>query len=279
MELMDLVNRHCPPEPWSEGDNIPWNDPGFSRRMLNEHLSQSHDAASRRFTIIDRQVGWIHSTLLSGQPSRILDLGCGPGFYSERLSHLGHMCYGIDYSPASIEHAVDTTKMEQLDCNYVCQDIRQAEFPTHVDLVMLIYGEFNIFRPSDAAKILDKSWQALDPGGTLLLEPHTYPMVRKLGKRNASWYSSVGGLFSDRSHVVLKENFWDESSHSSTIRYYVLQIETKKVIRYAQSFQGYKDAEYCALLSAHGFGNIELRKGISDRDFHRGLMAIVARKV
>jgi SAM-dependent methyltransferase len=279
MELKDLINRRCPPEPWMEGDNIPWNEPEFSRRMLNEHLSQSHDAASRRFKIIDRQVEWIHSILLSSHPSRILDLGCGPGLYTARLSHLGHICYGIDYSPASIGYAVDTATREQLDCNYVCQDIRQAEYPTHVDLVMLIYGEFNIFRPSDAAKILDKSWQALIPGGILLLEPHTYEMVEKLGKKSPSWYSSAGGLFSDGSHVVLRENFWDKYSHTSTIRYYVVQIESEKVTRYAQSFQGYKDAEYCSLLSDHGFGNIELRKGISDTVSHRGLIAIVARKV
>ena len=48
MNLKDIVHRNQNPDPWAEGDNIPWNDPGFSARMLAEHLSQAHDAASRR---------------------------------------------------------------------------------------------------------------------------------------------------------------------------------------------------------------------------------------
>ena len=48
MNLTDIVNRVKTPEPWSEGDNIPWNDPEFSKRMLQEHLTQDHELA---FTI------------------------------------------------------------------------------------------------------------------------------------------------------------------------------------------------------------------------------------
>jgi SAM-dependent methyltransferase len=246
--------------------------------MLNEHLSQAHDAASRRFKIIDKQADWIHNSLLGSKSSNILDLACGPGFYTERLAHLGHTCHGIDYSPASIEYAIATAQRERLDCNYNCQDIRQAEFPNRIDLVMLIYGEFNVFRPVDIGKILDKSWQALKPGGVLLLEPHSYRMVKKLGKQVASWYSSTGGLFFDSPHLVMQENFWEEGSHTATIRYYVLQAGTGQVIRYAQSFQAYREAEYCKLLTDHGFGNIAIHVGLSDEVPQKGLMAIEACK-
>jgi 2-polyprenyl-3-methyl-5-hydroxy-6-metoxy-1,4-benzoquinol methylase len=162
--------------------------------MLREHLSQAHDAASRRFEIIDRQVEWIHSTILCGKPASILDLGCGPGFYSSRLGRLGHTCYGIDYSPASIEYAIQTATREQLSCQYSCQDIRQAEYPSGANLVMLIYGEFNVFRPADAGVILDKAWQALAPGGVLLLEPHPYHVIKKMGEAAPSWMAEGGGL-------------------------------------------------------------------------------------
>ncbi len=105
MELIELIRRPRTPEPWAEGEKIPWSDPGFSQRMLNEHLSQAHDAASRRFEIIDQQVEWIHHQVLKGKPGRVLDLGCGPGLYTSRLAKLGHACTGIDFSPASIAYA------------------------------------------------------------------------------------------------------------------------------------------------------------------------------
>ncbi|MCA9368642.1 class I SAM-dependent methyltransferase, partial [Candidatus Kaiserbacteria bacterium] len=60
MQLIDIVRRTDAPRPWAEGEKIPWDDPAFSRRMLQEHLSQEHDAASRRFAVIDQHVAWIH---------------------------------------------------------------------------------------------------------------------------------------------------------------------------------------------------------------------------
>ena len=86
MNLLDVINRTDIPAPWSEGEKIPWDDPAFSERMLREHLSQEHDAASRRFEKIDAHVDWIHHELLSGRATRILDLGCGPGLYASRLA-------------------------------------------------------------------------------------------------------------------------------------------------------------------------------------------------
>lgn len=80
---------------WRAAYRIPWDDPDFSRRMLQEHLSQEHDMASRRFKSIDKQVAWLHGDLLGGHTSSILDLGCGPGFYSHRLAARGHRCHGI----------------------------------------------------------------------------------------------------------------------------------------------------------------------------------------
>ena len=114
LKLLDIINRQRVPQPWAEGEKIPWNDPGFSGRMLNEHLSQEHDAASRRFEIIDRHVGWIHEQVLGGNPTCILDLGCGPGLYTSRLAKLGHRCVGIDFSPASIAHAREHGESHEL---------------------------------------------------------------------------------------------------------------------------------------------------------------------
>ena len=279
MHLNDLIKRSSPPIPWFEGDNIPWNEPGFSQRMLKEHFSQEHDAASRRFTTIDRQVDWIHTSVLAQRPASILDLGCGPGFYSERLARLGHSCHGIDYSPASIEYASTTANRERLACTYLCQDIRQAEYPAGIGFAMLIYGEFNVFRPADAGVILDKAWQALDPGGILLLEPHPYKIVQRLGEEPNSWYSSSGGLFSESPHLVLQENFWDGELKVATIRYYVLDAHSGQVSQYAQSMQAYQDDEYRSLLIAHGFDGVQILPGLLGKDSPQGLIAIIARKM
>ena len=87
MDLQELLKRE-PPKPWSHGGKIPWHEPGFSERMLREHLSQDHDLASRRSAKIDAQVEWLSQEILPDRAS-VLDLGCGPGLYTSRLASLG----------------------------------------------------------------------------------------------------------------------------------------------------------------------------------------------
>ena len=66
MKISDLIARSPIPIPWEEGDNIPWHDPAFSERMLEEHLTQDHDAASRRVEVIEEQAHWIHDCAVGG---------------------------------------------------------------------------------------------------------------------------------------------------------------------------------------------------------------------
>ena len=124
LDLMDIVLRDPKLQPWAEGEKIPWNEPGFSERMLREHLSQEHDWASRRASTIDKHVDWIHREVLSSRPSRILDLGCGPGLYASRLAKMGHACAGIDFSPASIAYAREYAQKANLRCSYQHEDVR-----------------------------------------------------------------------------------------------------------------------------------------------------------
>jgi SAM-dependent methyltransferase len=281
MNLLDLVRRTPTPEPWSEGDNIPWHDPGFSARMLKHHFPQGHDAASRRSETIDRQVRWIQHGLLGGRPTRILDLGCGPGLYASRLARLGHACTGIDFGPASVAYAVEEARREALDCTYHLADIRTADYGDGYGLAMLIYGEFNIFRPGDAGLILDKVRRALAPGGLLLLEPHTAGYVEELGREPSTWYTAERGLFSDRPHLQLEEHCWDVERRVATTRHYTVDAENGEVTRYASSMQTYTDDDYRSLLEAHGYGEVAFFPSLAgpEGEPHPGLFALVAKKV
>jgi SAM-dependent methyltransferase len=256
MDLMNLVQRTPRPEPWTEGEKIPWNEPGFSRRMLREHLSQEHDWASRRALTIQNHVNWIHREVLSGRSSRILDLGCGPGLYTSRLAELGHESTGVDFSPASIEYATQFARRKHLQCSYRFADLRTADLGTNYDLGMFIYGEFNVFTPEDARKILKKAHAAIRPAGYVLLEVHTFETVQQMGLQPSSWYSSDSGLFSDRPHLCLQENFWHADRSVATQRYFIVDAQTGQVTRYASSTQAYTRDRYQSMLEESGFQNV-----------------------
>ncbi len=280
MTLSEIVSRQPAAEPWVEGEKIPWHDPEFSRRMLAEHLTQRHDAASRRFDKIDSHVACINRELLKGTSTRVLDLGCGPGLYTSRLARLGHECVGIDISPASVEYATAQAEKHGLQCSYILQDMRTADYGHGYGLVMLIFGEFNVFRPHDARAILEKAHAALTSGGVLILEPHTFDAVREMGQEGARWYSAGRGVFSDEPYLCLRESFWHPDHAATTERYYVVDAATGSVTGYASSMQAYTDAQYRALLSECGFGDIRFRPSMGgDATKHdSGLVVITSQK-
>ena len=260
LNLLDIVRRSLPARPWVEGENIPWDEPGFSERMLREHLSQEHGLASRRLAVIDRQVAWIHDQILDRQPTRVLELACGPGLYTSRLAKLGHECVGIDYAPAAIRHAQETATAEGLACTYRLGDVRSTPYGNGFGLVMMIYGQFNVFRREEATAILGKARAALSPGGVLLLEPQRFATVEKTGRSGTSWYScgDGGGLFSDTPHLCLQECFWDADARAATQRFFIVDCATGEVTRHALTTEAYSEEELREGLSAAGFVDVRV---------------------
>jgi SAM-dependent methyltransferase len=276
--LRAIIDRDFPPDPWAGDAKIPWHEPGFSERMLPEHLSQAHDAASRRLETVDAQVRWIHEVLLGGESGRVLDLGCGPGLYATRLARLGHTVHGIDFSPASIRYARAECEGQQLPASFALADIRSADYGSGYDCAMLLYGELNAFKRDDGLLILTRIRQSLRNGGRVLLEPHTFGSLQSSDGPTSSWRTLHGGLFSDRPHLLLEESFWDAARSVRIHRWFVVDVETGEVDQHLESMQAYSDAGYQELLEEAGFRDVVARPDWPAAPAHEGtLTALIAR--
>jgi SAM-dependent methyltransferase len=237
---------------WRGAYKIPWDDPDFSRRMLAEHLAQGHDMASRRADWIDKQVAWIHNTLLKGKPSSILDLGCGPGFYSHRLATRGHQCLGIDFGPASIEYAQQHNPDES-QCNFTLGDIRRVAFGGPYDLAMILYGELNVFSPAEVSEILCKVQASLRPKGRLIIEIQTPEAVERVGRSTPSEQQSESGLFSDQPHQCRIESQWLPEQNVAVQTFSVSEATSRQMQIYRNTTQAWPDCDLVALLAKVGF--------------------------
>ena len=278
--ILDIVNRTPKPAPWSEGDNIPWDAPGFSERMLAEHLSQEHDLASRTSETIDQHVEWIFSGVLGSHPARLLDLACGPGLYAVPLARIGCECVGIDFSPSSIRHAREIAAAEaDLSCTFHHADVRDGPFGDGFDLVMMIYGQFNVFPRDRGLEILKKAHGALKPGGSLLLEVQSREQIQQGGENAPSWHTAQSGLFSEAPHLVLQENFWNKDAAASTTRFSIIEAQTGAVSSYALSNEAYTEQELIDALRLAGFKSVERFPSLSGKAVAReqDLPVVVAR--
>lgn len=250
MTLSDLIKRTLPAVPWQEGGKIPWDNESFSERMLENHLSQDHDWASRRFRVIEQQIQQITARLGTDR-RRVLDLGCGPGFYLQRLAAKGYQCTGVDFSPASIRHAREQAAQEGLNIEYVQADIRTYTSAERFDFIMLMFGEFNVFSRDDITRVLRQASDMLNPGGMLLTEVHSWDEVCRQGMQASNWQTLETGLFSVNPHLLLQESFWDGDLQIATTSYWV--VEGGDVVsRYDSSMQAYTQDAYRKLFASCG---------------------------
>ena len=277
MNISDLITRRLAPfEPWTEGRTIPWDDAEFSARMMREHLSQAHDGASRRSGLIDRHVAFISAVALPLPPARVLDLGCGPGLYSLRLASQGHDCVGIDFAPASIAYAREQASQLLVRCRYELGDMREVEPGGAHDLVMLLYGELNLFPREEAVALLRRCANALAPGGRILLEVHAFEAVRARGEAGTAWSAHQSAVFSDRPHLRLDESFWLGEQALAGGRHWIIDAATAEARRYGWTMQAYSDEQYESLLSDAGLVLQERYGSLTGEEDGAGFPVIIA---
>lgn len=258
--LNTIINQAVDEEKlWDGVYKIPWDDLDFSRRMLDEHLSQEHDLASRKRDTIRRQVQWIHEHICNNTSVKLLDIGCGPGLYIKQFAALDYDCSGIDFSPASIEYAKGQLGNK---AKLINGDIRSVDFGGGFDLAMMIYGEFNVFSPDECRKILKKTFEALSPGGKLLLEAHAFEAVERIGRAPNSWYKSGSGLlglFSDEPHICLTENHWFNKQQTTLQQFHIINSARGTVTTYRNTTKAWTNDQYIDLLKEAGFTNVIIR--------------------
>ncbi len=253
----DDLSRRAPPVPWSGVHKIPWHDEAFSRRMLAEHLDQSHDRASRKQAVIEAQVDYLATSVLP-ENARVLDLGCGPGLYCRELAQRGYRCTGMDYSPASIEYARD----HDPDSVYRLADVLEVDLESGFDMAMMLYGEFQTFPPATAERLLGRMKDAVFPDGAVVLEVQTAQVVHAIGRQPSTWRAMAGGLFCETPHVWLKEHFWLDDERVAVTRHYVLD-EAGSVTEYADTLQSYAEHEFVELFQRLGFRRIARQSSLS----------------
>lgn len=202
-KLFSLLQK---PALWQRSNEPFWDDEHISKGMLEAHLNPDWDAASRRHSYIDRSVDWLKSIIPAG--SKILDLGCGPGLYTARLSDSGYKVTGIDYSGRSIAYAKEHDKKTE----YIYQNYLEMDYSGNFDAITLIYCDYAALIPDERKILLSKVYRALKPDGLFIFDVFTERTHR--GKSdNTHWsYHENGGFWNEKPHLCLEAEYYYENN-------------------------------------------------------------------
>ncbi len=194
------------PQPFEPGEPLFWTDPHIAKQMLASHLDPTVDGASRRPESIERITNHIATSVGLRPGDCILDMGCGPGLYAERLAQAGFQVTGVDFSQNSLDYAIAQAREKQLSIQYRCQNYLELDDQALYSAALLIYGDFCPLSPEQRAKLLANVRTALVPGGCFILDVTTPRCRQKYGLKNG-WYAAGQGFWKPGLHLVLEEGF------------------------------------------------------------------------
>ena len=254
MNIKKLIKAAQKPEIYSPGTALMWVDEYISTQLLETHLSQDIELASRKETTISSTVEWILGKV-PGDRLNILDLGCGPGLYTEKLAELEHLVTGMDYSSNSIRYAEDSARRKKLNISYRQQDYLELKEENRYDLILLIFTDFGVLNPKQRKTLLDNIYRALKPGGTFIFDVlNEKSEVHDSGSQD--WEMSEKGFWRNTPYLALTESFYYEQQNVTLNQHIIIEEDGKTEI-YRFWIHTFSGSDLDAITSSAGFRSAE----------------------
>ncbi|MEW5924112.1 MAG: class I SAM-dependent methyltransferase [Candidatus Zixiibacteriota bacterium] len=147
-------------------ENLPWYESDDVWAAIEPALFSS--------TSINRAVEHINNMItLAGlnHDMHILDLCCGIGRHTLELARRGFMVTAVDRNTSFLQKAMNKAKEENLNIEFIREDMRKFRRPGQYDFVININTSFGYFEdPEEDKLVLRNIHDSLKNGGRLLIE-------------------------------------------------------------------------------------------------------------
>jgi SAM-dependent methyltransferase len=251
IDIQHILRFVTRPAPFEKAGQPIWRDEHVAQQLLAAHLDPHTDVASRRPETIDRSVAWIIGEIRLYPGMTILDLGCGPGLYCQRLAKAGLSVTGVDFNETSLSYAKKQAEAENLPIDYRLQNYLELGEEDRFDAALLIYGDYCALSPAERKQLLKVVWRALAGGGRFVLDVTTRECRMKHGLKEG-WYAAEGGFWSEKRHIVLEQGF-DYPEELIYVDQYIVIDEEDKIRVFRNWFQDFTVDAIRKELEAGGF--------------------------
>ncbi len=240
MNLQELIKQTQKPALYEKGSAVMWTNPHISKQLLQIHLNPDIDLASRRRSSIERTLHWIFEQV-QGEALNILDLGCGPGLYTQQIAQKGHKVTGVDFSKNSIEYAKEQAQANNLDIKYINKNYLELDLPENkFDLVMMIYTDIGVLLPEERNQLLRKVEKALKHGGTFIFDVlNDKDLDKKVSPKN--WEVTEQGFWRENPYLTLSESYFYEKEKVILNQHIVADDKNTDVYRFWTHYFSHKD--------------------------------------
>jgi len=243
-----------------------WTNDHTARQMLEYHLNEEVDAASRSKAFIEKSVSWIVDHFKIGNQTRIADFGCGPGLYTSRLAEKGAVVTGIDFSENSLDYARKAAEKNGLDIDYIKSNYLDFETDKRFDLIILVMCDFCALSPDQRKILLSKFRSLLKPNGSVLLD--VYSMGSYDAREEAATYefNQLNGFWSPDDYYCFVNTFKYDREKVILDKYTIIEAARTRIVY--NWLQHYSRESLTAEFETNGFQIKEIFANVAGEPFH-----------
>ncbi len=261
MNLSDIISTIEKPKIYEKGTAFMWTDEHISKQLLNVHLNPDVDLGSRKKSSIEKTANWILDTQKEKGKLNILDLGCGPGLYTEIFAKSGHNVTGIDISKNSIEYAKKCAIDKELDIAYLNTSYLETDLESDkYDLIVLIFTDLGVLIPTERESLLEMIFRVLKKGGTFIFD---VLKDREIETKTSpkTWEASNNGFWKESPYLALSESFLYQKEKVILFQHNIVDAqENIETYRFWTHFFSQTDVK--KMLDAHNFIEINFKEDI-----------------
>ena len=137
------------------------------------HLAQVYDVLMQD-SPYDRWLEWVGDFWREhGQPSTVIDLGCGTGSIAIPLAKAGYQVTGVDLSSEMLAIAYQKAQQAQATLRLMEQDMRELQAPQVDSIISLCDSLSYLTEEEDVRQTFKQVRAHLNPGGYFLFDVHS----------------------------------------------------------------------------------------------------------
>lgn len=274
MLFEQLESTNARPRPFSDytAEDL-WADPHISEQMLRFHLDGDVALASRTTSFIKRSLRWVTQLASLNQSSRprVLDLGCGPGLYANRLALTGAEVVGVDFSERSIRHATDSAD-PSASPTYLLGNYLEVDVPGTFDLILLAMCDYCALNPDQRRTLLRRVHTWLRPGGRFVFDVYGLQSLRDRDEGVIYSPNLMDGFWSSGPYHGFHRTFVYEDHALVLDKFDIIEAErSRSIYNWLQHFDVASitaELETCGLAVNGLFGDLTGAHAIADpREF------------
>lgn len=207
-------------------------------------------------------------TLVDVKPdAKILDLCCGIGRHSVGLSKRGYEVTGVDATEEYLNRAKERAREENVEVEFVKEDMRKFSRPESFDLVLNLYTSFGYFEEREDDKMVVKNiYEFLKPGGVFVIDIKGKEVLARIFQRKG-WQEKDGTYVLEERNITKNWSWMDNRW---------IMIKDGEAKEFNLGHRIYSAVELSDLLEGVGFSKVEIYGGLDGCDYDQEADRLVA---